>query len=175
MTLFIPNNIQNVHLHYLQSPQLFGKQDLRGVSCKGLLLWRQTDKQTKSQGRAPVFQLRGREPLLCSIWSTLTGLFSPRRMYKLSATALHTCHSKSDNFSKASCRNSPPVEAEQRICGRLAGCSGSKGLRLHNQSVIKHMGKCVRDADKGGRMRYEMRAIKRGGAGLEGGTAGKRS
>lgn len=171
---FIPNNIQNFYLPYLQSPQLLGKQDL-SVSCKGFLLWRQVDKQTKSQGRAPVFQLCGQEPLLYSIWRTLTGLFSPRRMYKLSATALHTCHSKSEDFSKASCRNSPPPEAEQRICGRLAGCSGSEGLWPHKQSAVKQMGKCVRDSGRGGRMRYQMRAIKWGGAGLEGGTAGKRS
>lgn len=137
MILFIPNNIQNFYLHYLQSPQLFGKQDLRSVSCKGLLLWRQIDTQTKSQGRAPVFQLRGREPLLCSIWRTLTGLFSPRRMYKLSATALHTCHSKSADFSKVSCRKSPPPEAEQRICGRLAGCCGGEGLWLRSPSAIR--------------------------------------
>lgn len=38
MMLFILNNIQNFYLHYLRSPQLFGKQDLRSVSCTGLLL-----------------------------------------------------------------------------------------------------------------------------------------
>ena len=41
-------------------------------------------------------------------------------MYKLSATALHTCHSKSENVSKASCKSSPLVETEQRIHGCLA-------------------------------------------------------
>lgn len=42
-------------------------------------------------------------------------------MYKLSATALHTCHSKSENVSEASCKSSPLVETEQRIHGCLAG------------------------------------------------------
>lgn len=137
MTLFIPDNIQDF-TSYLQSPQLFGKQDRgRSVSCKGLLLWRQIDEQTKSQGKALVFQLRGREPLLCSIWRTLTGLFSLRRMYKLSTTALHTCHSKSDNFSKASCRNSPTVEAEQRVCALQVDALQVEGLSRHNKSVVK--------------------------------------
>lgn len=108
ITLFIPDNIQPFCLHYLKSPQLFGKQGRRrNVSWSGLLLCRQIDEQTKSQGKAPAFQLRGQEPLRCSIWRTLTGLFSMRRMYKLSATALHTCHSKSDDFFQGILQKQP--------------------------------------------------------------------
>lgn len=47
-------------------------------------------------------------------------------MYKLSATALHTCHSESDNFSKPSCTNSPQLKLNKESVAALQAVWGAK-------------------------------------------------